>query len=185
MANVVVPEWWRAQEIPLTEISFPKVKRYFHQALPNNVLKSCVYVVRLSPPYAFAYGDDCEVESPLIYVGSGNFRQRWKSHTKWLQTLGLTLPNGRYELWFCQPTRKGPNGTQFHKDVEADILQWFNKNRKVGYLPFANKKLEKPKGTNSYAKNFFEPLVKTDSRYHWSIYPRTKALLNTYLKGGG
>jgi hypothetical protein len=185
MAEVVIPVWWKAQEIPLTETSFPMVKKYFHQVLPKGSLTSCVYIVRLSAPYSFVYGEDCEVESPLIYVGSGNLKQRWKSHTKWLQTLGLTLPGGRYELWFCQPKRKGPEAGKFYKDVEADILQWFNKNQKVGYLPFANKKLEKPKGKNSYEKNFFERLVQTDSRYHWAIYPRTNPLWNTYSKGGG
>ena len=185
MADITIPTWWKASEIPLTEMSFPRVKKYFHQNLPQDGLKSCVYVVRLSPPFSIVYGDDCEIESPLIYVGSGNLKQRWTNHTKWLRELGLALPGGRYELWFCQPTRKGPNAGNFYKDVEAEILQWFNKRQRVGCLPFANKKLEKPKGKNTFDESVFEPIVRTDNRYHWAVYPRTNPLWNVYSKGGG
>ena len=128
-----------------------------------------------------AYGDGLELESPLIYVGSGNLKQRWMSHTKWLIEFGLTLPNGRYEVWFCQPKRKGPNAGLFYKDVEADVLQWFR--NKTGYLPFSNKKLQVPKYDNEYDKDFFKSLTATDSRYHWVLYPRTAPLSTIYYKG--
>ena len=184
MANISNVEWWKAQEIPLTETVFTKVRKYFHKELPSASLKSCVYIIRLSPPFSVVYGQNCEVESPLIYVGSGNLIKRWGSHRKWLKDLGIALPGARYELWFCQPTRKGPGAATSYKDVEADILQWFNHNRTVEYLPLANKKLEKPKNQNSYPDNFYNKIVGLDTRYHWAIYPTRNPISNMYYKGG-
>ena len=181
MANFEIEKWWKATEIPLTEFSLPKIKKYFHVPLPDGGLDSCVYVIRLAPPFAIWYGDGGELESPLVYVGSGNLKQRWLSHTDWLIAIGLILPSARYELWFCKPTRKGPGAGKSYKDVEADVLKWFK--RKTGYLPLWNKKEEKPKHTNTYEKNFFEEIIKVDSRYHWTVYPRTKPLKAIYEKG--
>jgi hypothetical protein len=141
---------------------------------------ACVCFIRLSPPFSIAYGDSW-YESPLIYVGSGDFKTRWKSHRNWLAQLGHSLPSGRYEIWFCRPTRKGPKAGKFYKDVEADVLQWFRDHTE--HLPFWNKKVEKPKNKNEYDKNFFASVSGSDSRYHWVMYPRTTTLKKIYEKG--
>lgn len=179
MEDVELMEWWKAREMPLLETDWRNIKLYCESEENPFEWTRCVYVIRLAPPFCIAYGDDSEIESPLIYVGSGSISQRWSDHRDWLYELGHTIPGGRYEVWVCQP-RTQKNYT-FYEQIEADILDFFR--NKTGYLPLRNLKLEGDTGRHTYADGFFDEIIKPDRRYAWAIYPRLGQIREYYEKG--
>jgi hypothetical protein len=178
MAHVKLQEWWHAREIPLGETKWPNIKLYFHEDGAAREWTRCVYFIRLAPPYAVVYGDDCQLESPLVYVGSGSIKQRWGAHRVWLKQLGDAIPGGRYEVWVSQPRLQ--RRLEFYKDIEADIIGEFR--RRTGFLPFFNRSTPSTKRQHTYDAGFFDSMFKSDRRYGWAIYPRQGPLSAAYYK---
>jgi len=168
MAQIDIDTWWKAKEIPLIEADWRNIRIYCEQETNPFDWERCLYVVRLSPPFSIAYGDNSDVYSPLIYVGSGNIKSRWSSHRDWLYELGHAIPGGRYEVWVCRP--RATNNTALYEDIEADILIEFKK-RANGYLRLRNKRVERNTRTHQYGVGFFEFVIEPDRRYLWAMYP--------------
>lgn len=168
MAYVQIDNWWKAKEIPLIEADWRNIRIYCEQEVNPFNWDKCLYIIRLAPPYAITYGDDCELSSPLVYVGSGNISNRWSSHRDWLYELGHAIPGGRYEVWVCQP--KCQNIEAFYEDIEADILTRFREKTK-GYLPLRNKRVERTTRQHEYGDGFFNAVIDADRRYDWAMYP--------------
>ena len=177
MANVELPTWWKAKEIPLIEADWRNIRLYCEQSSNPFEWDRCLYVVRLSPPYALIYGDSKQLVSPLLYVGSGDIRQRWASHRKWLYELGHAIPGGRYEVWVCQPRR--PGNQDFYADIEAAILTNFRE-RTGKALPLRNQRIETSSREHIFADGFFEDIIRDDRRYLWAMRPRRGSAFGWY-----
>ena len=168
MAHVHIANWWKAKEIPLIEADWRNIRLFCEQDENPFDWERCLYIVRLGPPYALIYGDNEELISPLLYVGSGNIGQRWSSHRDWLNDLGHAIPGGRYEVWVRQPRTQ--HNANFYSDVEADVLTRF-KEATNGYLPFRNLRVEGTPRQHTYEDGFFDQIIKVDRRYLWAIFP--------------
>jgi hypothetical protein len=123
LAYCEIDSWWKAKEIPLLEADWRNIRIYCEQEVNPFDWHRCLYIVRIAPPFTIVYGDNCELSSPLVYVGSGHIAKRWSSHRDWLYELGHAIPGGRYEVWVCQPRCQKPQA--FYEDIEADILTLF------------------------------------------------------------
>jgi len=161
MAFIKIDNWWMAKEIPLIEADWRNIRIYCEQSVNPFDWERCLYIVRLSPPYAIIYGDDGNVVSPLIYVGSGSIKSRWSTHREWLFELGRVIPGGRYEVWVCRP--RCQNNDALYEDIEADILVRF-KERTKGVLPLRNKRVEGTPRRHEYGQGFIETLIQDDRR---------------------
>ena len=180
MAHVTIDEWWKAQEIPLVEINWRNIKRYCGERSDAFDWERCVYFFRLSPPLLIAYGEDGDLESPLLYVGSGTLSQRWSTHRAWLRQLGQLIPGGRYEVSVCRPRLQRTES--FYKDIEADIINEFHS--KTGYYPLRNRRREKAPRKHTYEPDFFGRIFQGDRRYFWAIYPTENNILkDSYYRG--
>jgi hypothetical protein len=179
MAHVTIDEWWRATEIPLIDTDWRNIRIYCQQQETDPFdWERCLYIVRLSPPYSIAYGPNCELESPLLYVGSGTLRDRWSTHREWLYELGHAIPGGRYEVLAARP--RAQNNAAFYKDI-ADIL--VNVRETAFCLPLRNLRIEGTPRRHTYEDGFFSGIYKADRRYLWSMYPLRGDLKAMYCKG--
>jgi hypothetical protein len=167
MAHVEIAEWWKAKEIPLIEADWRNIRLYCEQHENPFDWERCLYIIRFAPPYALTYGDESQLISPLLYVGSGFIRQRWATHRGWLYQLGHAIPGGRYEVWVQRP--RSQHNEEFYKDIEADILSHFR--AATGCLPFRNLRVEGTPRRHTYESGFFDEIIGHDRRYIWAMYP--------------
>jgi hypothetical protein len=130
------------------------------------------YFIRLSPPYMIAYGDSDEVDSPLIYIGSGAVRQRWAGHRVWIGALGRWLPGARYEFWIWQH--------DLYKEIESDALLLFRE--RYGRLPLANLKGGTSAQNHSYDDTLYQ-VAEADCRYWWALRPTQPDVEEYFEKG--
>lgn len=182
MAGIEIPSWWKATEIPLVETDWRNIRLYCNEDENPFDWDRCLYVVRLAPPYCIVYGEDCEIETPVVYIGSGVIANRWATHREWLFELGYAIPGGRYEVWICRPRCR--NVKALYEDIEADILDHFR--TKCGYLPLRNLRIEGTLRQHEYAPGFFDKIIEADRRYLWAMYPVRGAKITTwYSRGAG
>jgi hypothetical protein len=137
------------------EADWRNIRIYCEQEINPFDWDRCLYVVRIAPPFTIVYGDDSELISPLVYVGSGSIANRWSSHRDWLYELGHAIPGGRYEVWVCKPRCQRLQA--FYKDIEADILTLFRE--KSGYLPLRNLRVEGTPRQHEYAAGFLDEIM--------------------------
>lgn len=104
-----------------------------------------VYVIRISRPLAFDYG---EGHSPVAYIGKGQAQARLTSHLKsWIPHLAKKIPGLKIKVYFCEPrvTRLGT----ICEGVEADLIQMFVEC--YGRRPLRNRNTPTKAGTRAYA----------------------------------
>ncbi len=131
-------------------------------------LKSSVYVIRVAGYFVIKYPKG---NSPVLYVGEGNFKDRIKKHDEWLKSLNEIVHDFPFQVAFCLPKCKGNNHCK-HQDTEAAVLHAFKK--KYGLAPFKNKQMEYAKIDHEYAPHnpFNEAFnIGKGIRYGWAIEP--------------
>ena len=144
----------------------------------------CVYVVRMTGPVIVAYPHG---DSPVLYVGRGNAPSRLASHLKnWLHDVHRYGDTVGVELRICLPRR--PNRTEFFKNVEADLIAWFQD--RYGAIPFFNSRLETSySGVIDYGPSQKKDLLQSlgtgsGKRPKWAIRPLpSNANYGTYNTG--
>jgi hypothetical protein len=171
-SGAIVPEWWKAYGIPLTETDWRNIKLYCTASEDCWDWTEAVYFVRLAPPFLIRYGADDEYDTPLIYIGCGALKQRWGAHCKdWLSGLGRWLPDGRYEIWAFEHPQ--------YRKIEQDALFKFQKNYRR--LPLANRN----GGADNqieYDDAFYE-VDRKDRRHWWALSPLQPDVLEYFNKG--
>jgi hypothetical protein len=167
--QVQVKGWWKAKEIPLGETDWRNIRLYWTQEADFWDWKDTSYFIRLAPPFCIRYG---EVDSPLVYIGSGAIQNRWPNHRDKLRALGETLPGGRYEIWVMRDAK--------YEDIEADALLMFRS--WTGFLPLINRKVESDSVRHKYEKDFLS-VADADRRYWWAVSPR-RPDIEEYLNKG-
>ena len=186
MAEVKIA-WEIIREVPMTETSWTNIQAYAHVPVAEYPERA-VYCIRLSPPYMVHYGDEDDNKdgyafvSPVIYIGSGNSKNRLGTHTKtWLPKMAAALPNARFEMWIAKPrVRKSPYA---YKAFEGYLLHQFQK-RSGGFLPLFNKQKAAMNARHSYDEAIFSELIKFDRRHIWAIWPYQGKLHKVYDTGG-
>lgn len=94
-------------------------------------LRRSVYVIR-SSRFAIAYPID---NSPVLYIGEGDFQQRFESHRRsWVAALSELMTEFPLEAYVCCP--RVPNNTVAHRVLEAHLLNVFKDS--FGSLPLRN-----------------------------------------------
>ena len=159
-----------------TKVTYP---RLVEAGIDIDRIKKCVYVIRLNGDYAIDYPDG---ESPVVYIGEGNFNSRIKLHRKWAANLKELV--GEYLFQVCVATPRVQNCDKAYRDCEAVLLDRFSE--KFGSAPLWNKQFESRLHDNhSYSvKSLDYALCKrSGAKYKWAIRPmRSSPFFRSYGK---
>lgn len=132
-----------------------------------NQLDRCVYVIRLNGDYAIAYPGG---ETPVVYIGEGNFSSRINSHRKWVS--GLQDLVGEFTFQVCIAFPRVRNNEYAYQDCEAALLDRFKK--KFKSAPLWNKQFEKRRSKHYLynERQMDESLCKrSGAKYKWALRP--------------
>jgi hypothetical protein len=125
-----------------------------------------VYVIRISRPFAFDYGDH---HSPVAYIGKGQAQVRLTSHLKsWIPHLAKKIPGLKIKIYFSEPkvTRSGT----ICEGVEADLIQEFIDC--YGRRPLRNRNTPTKAGSRIYSPSQLHVLHPgKGGGYHWALRP--------------
>lgn len=133
---------------------------------PGLLSDRAVYVIRISRPFAFQYG---ERHSPVAYIGKGKAQQRLTSHLKsWIPQLAAKIPDLRIVICFCEP-RVRKLGT-ICEGVEADLIKRFVDH--YGRRPLRNRNTPTKAGERIYSPEQLQVLHPGKGKgFHWGLTP--------------
>lgn len=126
-----------------------------------------VYVIRLNGEYAIDYPED---ESPVVYIGEGNFFNRINSHRSWIA--GIEELVGEFSFQVCIAYPRVRNQYDAYRDAEAALLERFGE--VFGTAPLWNKQFETRLCPHYVynTKQMDRALRKrSGARYRWAIRP--------------
>ena len=109
---------------------------------------------------------------------------RLRDHMKkWIFPLAPALPNLRLEFNYARIVVRGKGSNSAYKDVEADLLDYFNDT--FGASPLANSQFENHSREHSYVDGFFKVLHPgSGPGYKWALSPlRSNNVYKKSLKG--
>lgn len=135
--------------------------------IKENELNRCVYVVRANGIFAIKYG---EKESPAIYIGRGNFKDRITQHKNWLKPLVDLVGEFKFQIGITFPRVR--NNNMAYKDFEAFLIQEFQKI--YGCAPLANKRLESRRTEYEYAPKAdvrSAIMIGKGVKFQWALSP--------------
>lgn len=144
----------------------------------SNIDRS-VYVVRLNGDYAIHYPNG---ESPVVYIGEGNFGSRINSHRKWAAELQELV--GGYLFQVCLATPRVQKSEFAYRDCEAVLLDRFGE--KFNSAPLWNKQFESrlfPHHVYSSRSLDYALCKRSGAKYKWAIRPmRSSSFFRSYGK---
>jgi len=132
--------------------------------------KQCVYFVRLTGDVVPIYPNG---NSPTVYIGEGDAKNRLLSHAKWLTPLITSIPGMGLEVVIAEVARG--NNPKLYQFVEADLIAWFAE--KYGSIPWFNKQREKSKERQYEYAPLAEQILKSKflpgpgNSFQWAIRP--------------
>ena len=142
-------------------------------------LDRSVYVIRLNGYNAVAYPKG---ESPTLYVGEGNFKNRITSHRKWAADL-IDLVGG-FQFQVCVATPRVKSVDRAYLDCEAALLERFH--LKFQSAPLWNKQLEKRRFPHHvYADRSLDYALckRSGAKYEWAFRPMPSSpFYRSYMK---
>jgi len=143
-------KWWFEEE--------------FEYEIDLKSFKRCVYVIKLSRPFAIDYEEGI---SNVLYIGRGDAFDRIKSHyNKTLFDLFMSLSGAHFDFWICKPRKR--NSESYYKKIEWKLLDDFK--HKHDEFPLLNK-IAGTYTSSSLSDNWDEP-IKTMGYYpKWVLYP--------------
>jgi len=143
-----------------------------------------VYVIRMAGSFIIQYPKG---PSPVVYVGRGDSVSRLATHLKnWASEIFVWGSDTEIEIRVLRPARK--NRTEYFKNVEADLLDWFGS--RFGTLPLINSRYETSwAGAVEYGPSQSARLwqmlgIGKGVRHKWALQPlRSNKLYKKYLRG--
>jgi hypothetical protein len=146
-------------------------------------LERSVYIIRMAGSFVIQYP---EGPSPVVYIGRGDSVSRLASHLKtWASDVFVWGSDTEIEIRILRPARR--NRTEYYKNVEADLLEWFR--NRYGILPLINSRYETNwAGAVEYGPSQESRLrqvlgIGRGLRPKWAIQPlNSKKLYQKYLK---
>ncbi len=132
-----------------------------------SAIERCVYVIRLNGFFCIQYPLG---QSPVLYIGRGNFKTRITQHINWINTLCKSMEQVRFSIWFFTPRKQ--RTIDAYKTVEADLIAGFYD--EYGALPMLNKSIPKRKYDYEYdPQNKFRQafLRGSGTNFRWAVSP--------------
>lgn len=126
-----------------------------------------VYVIRLCRPFAVYYPNEF---SPVTYIGRGDLKKRLTAHMKsWLKDISKSLDGACFEVAVSRP--KAKNNIDFYKDVEADLISFFEED--FGAIPINNARREKHPRAHTYSETEIKRVfgLGKGKGFKWGIWP--------------
>lgn len=144
----------------------------------KNISRS-VYVIRLNGDIAVEYEWG---QSPVVYVGEGNFVSRIASHKTWVNEIRDLV--GEFDFEVCVATPRVKNNGFAYLDAEAALLERFGE--LYGTAPLWNKQFETRRCEHyQYSSKQLNYALRQRSgmRYKWAIRPmRSSSFFDAYEK---
>lgn len=135
--------------------------------IPEHELNRCVYVVRSNSSFTIRYP---KKNSPTLYIGQGNFKDRLTQHRNWLKELIELVGEFPFLIAVCIPRVR--NNTSAYRDLEAALIIEFKS--EYGYLPLMNKRMQNRLCDYKYVpEQEFRSvlLIGKGVRYDWALEP--------------
>ena len=167
----VALDWKRIDWMPhetWTKNILPKLAA--HNLKPSDLSRS-VYVIRLNGDYCIQYRWD---QSPTIYIGEGNFRQRIAEHRKWVAGLEELVGKFAFQVRIAIPRVR--NSPDAYLDCEAALLQRFG--ALFGSAPLWNCQYENRRNNYLYNDRQMDRALRKGSgtKFKWAIAPMKASL---------
>lgn len=160
--------------LPWTKIDWRPDETWKKHTLPKLVaagvkptdLKRSVYVIRLNGDYCVEYPNG---QSPALYIGEGNFRQRISSHRTWVSELTDLVGDFSFQIRIAVPRVR--NNPEAYLDCEAALLERFGE--LFHSAPLWNKQFESRRNGHSYSQSQLDQALCKGSgaKYKWAIKP--------------
>lgn len=167
MATQVKLDWSSVEFLAAEVTSWTALKKAVDlEANAGLLSQRAVYVIRISRPFAFLYGD---FYSPVAYIGKGQAQQRLTSHLKsWIPQLAKKIPDLKIKIYFCEPRVRRLG--RICEGVEADLIAEFCE--VYGQRPLRNRNSPSHRHEFVYAKEDLNVLHPgKGSGYHWGLTP--------------
>lgn len=133
----------------------------------EKLLKRSVYIIR-SKDFCIDYPRG---ESPVLYIGKGNFKTRFEAHRRdWLAGISDSLPVFLLEAYLCCPRVR--NNVTAHNVLEARLLCVFRD--RFGSLPLNNVNIETCNYDHEYKQSDINMVlgIGAGRKIKWTIRPR-------------
>lgn len=170
---------WRKFKAPVSAAVSWKEMKIWLAEVEEELHDRSVYVIRTDRPFSIVYK---KKSSPVLYIGEGNFKARFRDHMKrWISDLSTHLPLLRIDVRY-QPIRI-KNNLVGHREVEADLLWEFAS--RYGSSPLFNRQFENSYKIHKYSQGFFNVLHPGSGKgYHWGLTPLASNLnYPSFVKG--
>jgi hypothetical protein len=163
--------WERVNWLPDEEWGNETLPKLINIGLSIQDIRRSVYVIRLNGNFCIEYPGG---ESPTVYIGEGNFKQRIDNYKWWLSGLQELVGHSMFEILIAVPRVR--NNMKAHCLTEAALLEHFRERYKTFLL--WNKQRETCKEGYTFNKEFMDEAVckGRGSRYKWAIKPIKNSL---------
>lgn len=142
-------------------------------------LKRSVYVIRLNGDYCIDYPKN---QSPTVYIGEGNFKQRISSHRNWTNELKEFVGDFSFDIKIATPrVRKSEYA---YLDCEAHLLIRFQEI--FGSAPLWNKQIERRSQIHyTYSEKKIKQAIcqGRGKKYKWAFKPmKSSSFYQNFVK---
>lgn len=155
------------------------VPRLIDQGVDLTKLSRSVYVIRLNGNFCIEYPRG---QSPVLYIGEGNFQQRVTSHRAWIGELEELVGQFSFEVRIATP--RVTNNSIAYRDCEAFMIERFRK--LFGSAPLRNSQVETrqcPHFNYNRAKVDEALKIGRGRRFQWAFKPmRSSSFYKYYNK---
>ncbi len=140
------------------------LKWWFEEEIDLSTYDRCVYVIKLSNPFAVEYETG---QSNVLYIGRGYAFSRIKKHyNKTLFDLFTSLSGTHFDFWICKPRKR--NSEDYYKKIEWSLLDEFKSTK--GEYPLLNK-IAGTYTKSSLGDNWDAPIKNLGYYPKWILYP--------------
>lgn len=129
-------------------------------------LERSVYVLRLNGNFCIQYPTG---QSPTLYIGEGNFRQRITQHRDWVRELKELV--GDFSFQVCVAMPRVRRNVLAYQDCEAALIERFTK--LYGSAPLWNKQRETRRFPYQYNDRQMDQALckRSGAKYKWAVAP--------------
>lgn len=165
MVNVALT-WHRIEWDPDETWKRTTLPKLAKAGVSEGDLARCVYVLRLNGNFCIQYPTG---QSPTLYVGEGNFRQRINAHRSWVAELEELA--GDFSFQVCVAMPRVRKNVYAYQDCEAALIERFAIH--YGSAPMWNKQFESRRNSYVYSERQMDQALckRSGAKYKWAVAP--------------
>jgi hypothetical protein len=145
------------------KVTLPKLE---YLGIKSSDLRRSVYVLRLNGNFCIQYPRG---QSPTIYIGEGNLKQRICEHRAWVVELEELVGEFSFQVCIAMPRVK--NNHDAYLDCEAALIDRFSFH--YSSAPMWNKQYERRRFPYTYSHRQMDQSLckRSGAKYKWAVAP--------------